>query len=861
MSKLDIAEQPSWVSEPPSGVVPDPPVAPRQPRLPLGALGWEDFERLCLRLAEIDGEPEHFQIFGTAGQEQGGIDILVRHPGDDRYVVWQSKRYAKMTPARLTKAVDRFLAGSWAAKSSRFVLATSADMTPTELALAIEGQAMRLAEKNVILDVRDVVKLSKTLKVHPRIVDDFFDRPWTEKFCGAAAVQSLEDHLPRGDYSRLKQSLLNVYEAHFAAVDPGVLRASSATLRPPTAVPLRARYVPHDLLAPSETTPEPRGGRHLEPDGQEGQEGERRTRSGSSDATSVRERQRIPLEMWAGSASASIVLGPPGAGKSTLLRYLALDLLSETPRVQSMREAWSGRLPVWVSFPYWTRLIESAVPPADISLEAAAAAWLTAQGRPEIVGLIRRALRTGRAVLLVDGVDEWSGETAADTALGLLNAYVAVQDLPAIVTSRPHGGRLLGSLDARWARYELAGLTSPQQVEFASAWLEAPIADVGSGVSDPRSLARARAERIVADIGRSAEIASLATIPLMLGGLLALALDGAGLPRNRYAAYRELTVRLLESHPRARGKAALAQTSGGDLDIPMRRRILGALAFHIQEGGRAEAGLDAISTEAAVRFCADRIVEYLGVSEADAAAGARRLIAVGEESLGILVEKSPLTVGFLHRAFQEFLAASHLNAQDLVAQCELFSRWAGDPQWRDVLLFTAQAATRESDVERIVEAIDAGACADPAIDWSRELLLCDIAFSEVVRSSTLTRRLAERFFAAVEARPFEAQRVEILQGVIAGLGSEQTALLVRPRLSLWFPKWADWNHLDAIRLIAKWSEPEVDDVLWRCLYDDRLEHAVMAASGFRRRWSEDLGPDHSRGFSEPGANAGQRRLP
>lgn len=40
------------------------------------------------------------------------------------------------------------------------------------------------------------------------------------------------------------------------------------------------------------------------------------------------------------------MLGDPGAGKRTLLRYLALDLLSDTPTREMLPQMLGTRLPV-----------------------------------------------------------------------------------------------------------------------------------------------------------------------------------------------------------------------------------------------------------------------------------------------------------------------------------------------------------------------------------------------------------------------------------------------------------------------------------------------------------------------------------
>jgi hypothetical protein len=61
-----------------------PPVKTRHQELPFEKLTWEDFERLCLRLARRDGDVEHCQLYGVRGQSQEGIDLWLssRKVGD-----------------------------------------------------------------------------------------------------------------------------------------------------------------------------------------------------------------------------------------------------------------------------------------------------------------------------------------------------------------------------------------------------------------------------------------------------------------------------------------------------------------------------------------------------------------------------------------------------------------------------------------------------------------------------------------------------------------------------------------------------------------------------------------------------------
>ena len=90
---LDAEENPSWVLELPyAGDLP-PPVDAHEQELPFGKITWQNFERLCRRLASTDGDVEYCRLYGTEGQEQGGIDIYVRRRSTTKYATWQSKRH------------------------------------------------------------------------------------------------------------------------------------------------------------------------------------------------------------------------------------------------------------------------------------------------------------------------------------------------------------------------------------------------------------------------------------------------------------------------------------------------------------------------------------------------------------------------------------------------------------------------------------------------------------------------------------------------------------------------------------------------------------------------------------------------
>ena len=74
-------ENPSWLTQPATGGLDRPPTRTRLQVLPFGELEWDNFERLCYRLARLTGDVEQWAaLYGGRGQKQDGIDIYVRRP-------------------------------------------------------------------------------------------------------------------------------------------------------------------------------------------------------------------------------------------------------------------------------------------------------------------------------------------------------------------------------------------------------------------------------------------------------------------------------------------------------------------------------------------------------------------------------------------------------------------------------------------------------------------------------------------------------------------------------------------------------------------------------------------------------------
>src|SRR6266699_2736210 len=158
-------------------------VVTRLQSLPFADLRWDDFERLCLRLARSDHE------------DQDGISLLGRRVGTGGYTVYQCKKVERFGPADIGAAVDKFLEGPWVAQADRFVLCTSHSLAPIQLAGRLNTESERLAERGVALTRWDADELDILMKDHPELVDDFFGRPIVTAFCGPDAAAGLGQRL------------------------------------------------------------------------------------------------------------------------------------------------------------------------------------------------------------------------------------------------------------------------------------------------------------------------------------------------------------------------------------------------------------------------------------------------------------------------------------------------------------------------------------------------------------------------------------------------------------------------------------------------------------------------------------------
>lgn len=343
----------------------------------------------------------------------------------------------------------------------------------------------------------------------------------------------------------------------------------------------------------------------------------------------------VPAEHALSGRRRILVRGVAGSGKTTLLQWLAVATArGELPA--PLHRALYGRVPFLLPV---RRFARRGLPsPGDF---LAAVGYPGAEAQPP--GWADRVLRAGRGLLLIDGVDE-APEDERERLRRKLRDWTALYPGNIwIVTSRPSAVRADWLTADGFAELSLAPMSREDIAAFIQRWHRA------AAQQEPDDLDRLghyertllNAVRITRDLGR------LATNPLMCGMLCALHRDRRGyLPNGRKELYEAALSMLLERRDRER---AMGTTDGIDLPRQPKIQLLQKLAHWMLVNGRSE-----MDREIAV----DTLAQHLpAIPDAARQGGPEEIYRHLLNRTGLLREPAPNTVDFVHRTFQDFLAA------------------------------------------------------------------------------------------------------------------------------------------------------------------------------------------------------------
>lgn len=817
--------------EPPDRVVDTSPVVSRLTELPFERLSWQNFEKLVFRLVLKEADVEYCARYGRSGQRQEGVDVYGRLKGG-RYTCWQARNRKAMSATDIASAVKDFLDGEWSPKSERFVLSTRAGLADTQLQTAIETCADQLRKKSIVFEVLDGVQLTERVRSHPDIIDDFFGRPWLVAFAGEDAAATLGRRLDANRILTLRARLAEIYQARFSHVDPGISldpgRASDSDLRDRFVLPDVEPADPfEESVIEREAPPDPGPDDDRQWNFQEDAESWLPTYR-ASPPSHPPAKPSVPLDEWLlGNERSLLVFGSPGSGKSTILRCLALDLVQTPKLFPNVLERIGQRLPLLIPFALWTRLAakqEREVGIAEVIRETFGA-FVPAD---ELQDTFIEALSDKRLLLLIDGVDEYSDEQAARTTLATIESFVRTHDVYTVLTARPAGLRRLGPITGFWTTARLAELTRPQQRDLASRLLAPQDAADGPGAL--------RVEQFFDQLEAAGRLQTLAGNPLLLYGLLSVAVRQIILPKTRFLLFQQLTDILLDVHPNRRATAASEVRSAARMFATddVRRGALCKLAFDVQLRG-TDAGIDRNDARSIIEdFLRDP--EGPGWTRDKARLAARELVNVDAETSGLLVESGPNEIAFCHSAFREHLAGLELESWPLSQQADFVSSRADEPRWRAAIITLVQSFNRRTDVERILSSIQ-GPTEHASISVDRQLLLADCAFAAGPLCGTIGRQVSLAALDRVETSTNEAERRELLGLALDGPRAGPIGEEIVRRLRTWWPNIVHWQD-SLYTQLGRWEpSARLARTLERALHADDCQ--ISAATGLATAFAGD----------------------
>lgn len=414
-------------------------------------------------------------------------------------------------------------------------------------------------------------------------------------------------------------------------------------------------------------------------------------------------RAPLPLHQFVRDLPFLVMLGDPGAGKSTLVRSI---LLAAAEGQFYQRFGLEG---LWLAILFPVAAFAEARSTAgrhDMSPLDYLSSYYRGLSQPDYRPLFYRALATGRALVLFDGLDEVRGDRLA--LIRCLEAFVREWDAPGnrfIATSRIAGYDDAPLDDSLFLRVTIQPLDDDGIRAFITRWSSAyeqagaqelPT-DAATAARELQRRIESRAHDLSMAVFTNPNVTTLARSPLLLTILALIHHQGASLPDRRVDLYRLCVEALAETWNRARslsGREVDVYLGSEKLDERFVVNLLGPAALWMQEhqpGGMVERS----DLEQQI---AHTLIQTDGLPSGRAQRLAQSFVDLVQRDTGLLQERGYQRYGFLHLTFEEYLAARAILESVTVKDPDaLIHERCVDAAWREVLrLMVAAASQREA---------------------------------------------------------------------------------------------------------------------------------------------------------------------
>ncbi|WP_217206170.1 serine protease [Streptomyces sp. AC550_RSS872] len=442
-----------------------------------------------------------------------------------------------------------------------------------------------------------------------------------------------------------------------------------------------------------------------------------------------------------------LLRGEAGAGKTTLVWWLAAhaangtlsddlaDLNGLVPFVIPLREvhARGGRFPTVA--------------------ELLSAGRVSTDGQPD--GWTRRVLEARRGLLLVDGLDEVPAEEREEARrwlCALLDRYPGTRCL---ATVRPN------AVEERWltgdgfAELTLLPMSDDDIRAFVHAWHNAARLEC----REEHELLTSLEQDLAHQLERNPALRDLARTPLLCAVICALHRRRRGLlPTTRWQLYRAALAMLLGGRDAGRG---VLNADHVRLDSDEQHTLLQRLAIWL-----VRMGLQQLTRDQTLRQLSLAMRDMPQVQEQGPPEKILRFLL---DRSGLLQERADDAIQFIHRTFQDFLAAKEFHESGYI---EELPNHALSEYWQDVIVLAAGHAARPAARHLIADLLGRGDAAEQRwVQYRHYVLAARCALNVQSLNSGLMDMVKDRVGSLMPPR--DREEVEDL----AGLGDWIVGLL------------------------------------------------------------------------------------
>ncbi|MEU9666967.1 NACHT domain-containing protein [Streptomyces bobili] len=355
-----------------------------------------------------------------------------------------------------------------------------------------------------------------------------------------------------------------------------------------------------------------------------------------------------------------LLRGDAGSGKTTLLQWLA---------VNAANRSFPADLADWNSLVAFIlplrRYANTALPNPSQFFPIVGTALC--EEMPD--RWVHRIMRSGRALILIDGVDELPDGQRDEAREWLRSLIATYPEAIYVVTSRPAAAEVDWLGEDGFAVLDLLPMNQKDVEKFVEHWHDA----ARNGETDTSELALLNQGEtdLLKSIREERQLRRLASNPLLCALLCTLNRDRhSQLPRDRMELYRAALDLLLLRRDRER---KINYPEPSHLGDSQKKSVLGGFAHWLIRNGLTDASRDQAVKQV------DIALHSMPAVESDAASVFDYLLVRS----GCLREPVPERVDFIHRTFQEYLAAARIveidDFDNLLANAHL-------DQWHEVFV-------------------------------------------------------------------------------------------------------------------------------------------------------------------------------